>query len=114
MRASPGGLMPLINSDYNKENEMLIENIKDLLKPFQEYGPSRSLRSDNCMLVSIPDFNMVHYGRQTFNHAAASLWNNIQVEIQIRLILNQNSKTISKLICLRFTETDQHFVNTRG
>ncbi len=34
------------------------------------------------MLLSIPDFNMVHYGRRAFSHAALRLWNNIPVEIR--------------------------------
>ncbi len=55
--------------------------IRDLLKPIEEYRPSRSLRSDNCILLSIRDFNMVHYGRRAFSHAALRLWNNIPVEI---------------------------------
>ncbi len=48
-----------------------------MLKPIGEYRSSRSLRSDNFMLLSIPDFNMVHCGRQ-----AARLWKNVAVEIQ--------------------------------
>ncbi len=34
------------------------------------------------MLLSIPDFNMVHYGRRAFSHAFPRLWNNIPVEIR--------------------------------
>ncbi len=63
--------------------------IRDLLKPIEIYKPSRSLRSDNCMLLSIFDFNMVHYARQAFSNTAPRLWNNIPVEIE-RLILNKN------------------------
>ncbi len=56
--------------------------MRDLLKPIEEYRPSRSLTSDNCMLLSIPDFNMVHYGRRAFSPAVPRLRNNIPVEIR--------------------------------
>ncbi len=52
------------------------------LKPIEEYTPSRNLRCDNCMLLSIPDVNMFHYGRQAFSHADPWLWNNIPIEIR--------------------------------
>ncbi len=48
--------------------------IRNLLKPNEEYRPSRS--------HVFPDFHMVHYGREAFSHAALRLWNNIPVEIQ--------------------------------
>ncbi len=56
--------------------------IRNLLNRIEEYRPSRTLRYDNSILLSMLDFNMVHYGRLAFPYAAPRLWNNIPVEIQ--------------------------------
>ncbi len=56
--------------------------IRNLLNPIEEYRPSRTLRYDNSILLSMLDFNMVNYGRLAFPYAAPRLWNNIPVEIQ--------------------------------
>ncbi len=73
--------------------------IRDQITPIKEYRPSTLLRSDNCMLLSIPDFNMVHYGRLALSHVAPGSAITSQWKYE-RMILNQNSKTNSKLICL--------------
>ncbi len=63
--------------------------IRDLFKPIEEYRPSRSLRSDNCVLLSISDVIMVDCGRRAFSHETPRLWNNNPVEIRKT---DQNSK----------------------
>ncbi len=59
-----------------------VPNCRDPFKSIEEYRPSRSLRSDNCMALSILVLNMVHYGSQAFSHTAPRLWNDIPVNIR--------------------------------
>ncbi len=73
--------------------------IRDLLKPTEEYRPSRSLRSHNCMFLSIPDFNMVNRRRWSYSHAAPRVWNNIPVEIR-KTDIKSEFKNKLKLTCL--------------
>ena len=55
------------------------------------YKPSRSLRSDSKILLTLPsvdETNKIRYGRRAFQHSAPFLWNNLPEDLK-------KSKTLS-------------------
>ena len=46
------------------------------------YRPTRSLRSESTILLTVPRTRTVTYGDRTFTKAAATLWNSLRVNIR--------------------------------
>ena len=57
---------------YNALNGRAHVYIKDML---DVHTPSRTLRSQNSLILVTPRIRTVTYGKRQFNHAAPSLWN---------------------------------------
>ena len=70
---------------YKGLNGLAPSYIMDMVKI---YTPTRSLRSNDKMLLTVPVYKSATYGKRTFSYCAAELWNPLPLNLKMSPSLN--------------------------